>query len=63
MTTTAARPRRVSGGEHEHGHLEELRTDPIGLLRRVHDECGAVGSFELAGRTVVLLAGAEENEW
>jgi sterol 14-demethylase len=61
--TTITRPPRVSGGEHEHGHLEELRTDPIGLLRRVHDECGAVGSFELAGRTVVLLAGAEENEW
>lgn len=61
--TTVVSPPRVSGGEHEHGHLEELRTDPIGLLRRVHDECGAVGSFELAGRTVVLLAGAEENEW
>jgi sterol 14-demethylase len=62
MTTITAPP-RVSGGEHEHGHLEELRTDPIALLRRVHDECGAVGSFDLAGRTVVLLAGAEENEW
>jgi sterol 14-demethylase len=62
MTTITAPP-RVSGGEHEHGHLEELRTDPIGLLRRVHAECGPVGSFVLAGRTVVLLAGAEENEW
>ncbi len=61
--TTLVSPPRVSGGEHEHGHLEELRTDPIGLLRRVYDECGAVGSFELAGRTVVLLAGAQENEW
>ena len=61
--TTITSPPRVSGGEHEHGHLEELRTDPVGLLRRVHDECGAVGSFDLAGRTVVLLAGAEENEW
>ena len=61
--TTITSPPRVSGGEHEHGHLEELRTDPIALLRRVHDECGAVGSFELAGRNVVLLAGAEENEW
>jgi sterol 14-demethylase len=61
--TTITSPPRVSGGNHEHGHLEELRTDPIGLLRRVHDECGTVGSFELAGRNVVLLAGAEENEW
>ncbi|MDT5016663.1 MAG: sterol 14alpha-demethylase, partial [Mycobacterium sp.] len=28
--TTAIVP-RVSGGEEEHGHLEEFRTDPIGL--------------------------------
>ena len=63
MTTTAARPRRVSGGEHEHGHLEELRTDPIGLLRRVREECGEVGTFDLAGRTVVMVSGAEVNEW
>jgi sterol 14-demethylase len=62
MTTTTAPP-RVSGGEHEHGHLEELRTDPIGLLRRVREECGEVGSFELAGRTVVLVSGPEVNEW
>jgi sterol 14-demethylase len=61
--TTLVSPPRVSGGEHEHGHLEELRTDPVGLLRRVYDECGAVGSFDLAGRSVVLLAGAQENEW
>jgi sterol 14-demethylase len=63
MTTTATAPRMVSGGEHEHGHLQELRTDPIGLLRRVHDECGEVGAFDLAGRTVVLLSGPEVNEW
>ncbi|MGB8649822.1 MAG: cytochrome P450 [Mycobacteriales bacterium] len=64
MTTTApAPPPAVSGGAHEHGHLEELRSDPIGLLRRVHDECGAVGSFDLAGRRVVLLSGADVNEW
>jgi sterol 14-demethylase len=53
----------VSGGGGEHGHLEELRTDPIGLMQRVHDECGEVGSFTLAGRTVVMLSGAEVNEW
>ncbi|HUR13352.1 MAG TPA: cytochrome P450 [Mycobacteriales bacterium] len=63
MTTTAARPQRVSGGDHEHGHLEELRTDPIGLLRRVRAECGEVGSFDLAGRTVVMVSGPEVNEW
>ncbi|HVS69177.1 MAG TPA: cytochrome P450 [Mycobacteriales bacterium] len=62
-TVTLPQPPYVSGGEHEHGHLEELRKDPIGLMRRVHDECGAVGSFNLAGRRVVLLSGADVNEW
>jgi sterol 14alpha-demethylase len=61
--TTITSPPRVSGGEHEHGHLQDLRTDPVALLRRVYDECGPVGSFDLAGRNVVVLAGAAENEW
>ncbi|MBV9872280.1 MAG: cytochrome P450 [Frankiaceae bacterium] len=60
---TAPPPPMVSGAAGEHGHLEELRHDPIGLMWRVHDECGQVGAFELAGRTVVLLSGAELNEW
>jgi sterol 14-demethylase len=54
---------RVSGGHEEHGHLEEFRTDPIGLMRRVRDECGDVGWFQLAGKQVVLLSGAEANEF
>ena len=37
MTTTAIVP-RVSGGEEEHGHLEEFRTDPIGLMQRIRDD-------------------------
>ena len=45
-----------------HGHLEELRTDPIGLLHRVREECGPVGRFRLADRWVTLVAGADENE-
>jgi sterol 14-demethylase len=60
MTTTE--PLRVSGGDADDGHLEELRHDPIGLMRRVRDECGDVGEFQLADRTVVLLSGAEANE-
>jgi sterol 14-demethylase len=54
---------RVSGGEDEHGHLEEFRTDPIGLMQRVRAECGDVGSFQLAGKKVILLTGAEANEF
>ena len=45
-----------------HGHLQELRTDPIGLLHRVRDECGDIGSFRLADRDVVMVSGAEANE-
>lgn len=58
--TALVEPRVVSGGP---DHLEELRSDPIGLMRRVRDECGDVGGFRLAGRRVVLLSGAEANEF
>jgi sterol 14-demethylase len=61
-TTLSAAP-MVSGGSEPHGHLDELRTDPIGLMRRVRDECGDVGRFRLADRDVVLLTGADVNEW
>lgn len=54
---------RVSGGEDEHGHLEEFRTDPIGLMQRVRAECGDVGAFQLASKKVILLTGAEANEF
>ena len=55
-------PPRVSGGDDENGHLEELRVDPIALLNRVRAECGDVGVFRLAGRDVVLLTGSGANE-
>jgi sterol 14-demethylase len=45
-----------------HGHLAELRTDPVALLERVHAECGAIGRFRLADREVILVTGAEANE-
>jgi sterol 14alpha-demethylase len=60
--TTAIVP-RVSGGEEEHGHLEEFRTDPIALMQRVRGECGDVGWFQLAGKHVILLSGAQANEF
>jgi len=53
----------VSGGEGEHGHLEEFRTDPIALMRRLREECGDVGYFQLAGKKVILLTGAEAGEF
>ncbi len=63
ITTGLREPKHVSGGETETGHLEELRTDPIGLMQRVRAECGDVGEFRLADRQVVLVSGAEANEW
>lgn len=64
MTTlTLPHPPYVSGADGAHGHLEELRRDPIGLLHRVRAECGEVGAFDLAGRRVVLVCGADVNEW
>ena len=60
---TIVKPSMVSRGEHEHGHLEELRTDPIALMQRVRDECGDVGTFRLADKQVVFLSGAEANEF
>jgi sterol 14-demethylase len=62
MTTATTVP-RVSGGADEHGHLEEFRTDPIGLMARVRQECGDVGWFQLVDKHVVLLSGAEANEF
>jgi sterol 14-demethylase len=56
-------PPRVSGGQDENGHLDELRGDPIALLNRVRSECGDVGVFRLVQRDVVLLTGAEANEF
>ena len=61
-STELRQPPEVSGAEAENGHLEELRRDPIGLMRRVREECGDVGRFRLADREVVLLSGAEANE-
>src|SRR5690625_1947252 len=54
---------RVSGGHEEYGHLEEFRIDPIGLMNRVRRECGDVGWFELADKHVILLSGAQANEF
>ena len=63
MTSTLKEVPRVSGGQEEHGHLEEFRTDPIGLMKRLREECGDVGWFQLAGKKVILLTGAEANEF
>lgn len=60
--TTITTPPKVSGDDGGTGHLEELRSDPIGLMQRTRDECGDVGEFRLADKDVVLLTGADANE-
>ncbi len=62
MTSTITLPPKVSGDDGDTGHLEELRRDPIGLMRRVREECGDVGEFRLADKELVLLTDAEANE-
>jgi sterol 14-demethylase len=57
-----ARPPRASRGWPLLGHVLELRRDPLGLMRRVREECGEVGEFNLAGNRIVLLTGAEAQE-
>ncbi len=65
MTTNTElrEPPRVSGGEGENAHLGELSRDPIGLMARVRAECGDVGEFTIGDRDVVLLTGADANEF
>ena len=65
MTVTDAEladPPMVSGGV-DGDHLDELRAEPIALMQRLRDECGDIGRFRLAGRDVVLLSGADANEF
>jgi sterol 14-demethylase len=64
LGTALQRPPRVSGEGDPAGtgHLEELRTDPLGLMARTRAECGDVGAFRLAHRDVVLLTGPDANE-
>jgi len=60
--TELRQPPRVSGADPATGHLEEIRHDPIALMRRVREECGDVGEFLLGERRVVLLSGSTANE-
>ncbi len=45
-----------------HGHLAEMRIDPVALLERVYAECGAIGRFRIADKEVIMVTGAEANE-
>lgn len=53
---------RLSGGGALTGHLQALRHDPIGLFKRLRDECGEVGEFRMVDRPVVFVTGPEAQE-
>ena len=68
MTTTAAGLDAIPEvsvavpDEDGHGHLAEMRIDPVALFERVHAECGEIGRFRIAGKEVIMVTGAEVNE-
>jgi sterol 14-demethylase len=53
---------RLSGGGRRFGHLQALRHDPLGLFRRVRDECGELGAFRLLDREVAFFSGPQAQE-
>jgi len=55
-------PPRASGSLPGVGHLLALKRDPIGLMRRVADECGEVGEFRIGSKRVVLFSGEDAQE-
>jgi sterol 14-demethylase len=55
-------PPVVSGGLPLLGHLLELRRNPLRFMARVHEECGEIGEFNLAGNRIVLLYGSDAQE-
>jgi sterol 14-demethylase len=55
-------PPVVSGGLPLLGHLLELRRDPLRFMARVHEECGEIGEFNLAGNRIVMVFGEAAQE-
>ena len=55
-------PPRAGGALPGIGHLLALKRDPIGLMRRVADECGEVGEFRIGSKRVVLFSGEDAQE-
>jgi sterol 14alpha-demethylase len=62
MTASEIREVSYAVPDDGHGHLAEMRVDPVGLFQRVYDECGEIGRFRLADKDVVLVYGAEAQE-
>ena len=61
-TAKLKNPPKLKGGLPLVGHTRAFISDTVGLLQRTHDECGAVGKFELFGKEVILFTGPEAHE-
>jgi sterol 14-demethylase len=55
-------PPRLSGGVPVIGHTVEFVRSTIGLLHRAHEELGEIAEFEVMGRRMVALYGADGHE-
>jgi sterol 14-demethylase len=61
-TAKLKNPPRLKGGVPLIGHTRPFISDTVGLLQRTHDECGAVGKFQLFGKDIILFTGPEAHE-
>ena len=66
QTETASEPLKrpvpLKGGWPIMGHTVEFVRNTLGLLERTHDECGAVGTFKLVNKDIVLFTGPAAQE-
>ena len=53
---------QASGAAAEGGHYMEFITTPLDFMKRVHEECGEVGEFDMGGLPTVLMIGPEAHE-
>lgn len=52
----------VSGAAAEGGHFLEFINTPLAFLKRVYEECGEVGEFDMGGLKTVLMIGPDAHE-
>ncbi len=53
---------QASGAAAEGGHYVEFITTPLDFMKRVYDECGEVGEFDMGGLPTILMIGPEAHE-
>ena len=52
----------ASGAAAEGGHFAEFIAKPLDFLKRVYEECGEVGEFDMGGLPTVLMIGPDAHE-